>query len=217
MSRQVPVVVAPTIGVLALQGDVGEHRRALYEVGATPVEVRSAAGLAGLDGLILPGGESTTMSLLLDSAGMLGALRAEVAAGLPTFGTCAGMILLARDVSDGRSDQHHLGAIDITVRRNAFGRQRESFETDLDVTGLAEPVHAVFIRAPVVDQSGPAVEVLAQLEGTDGHRRPVLCRQDAVLVSAFHPELIGDRRLHDLFVRQLVVGAAPSGQRAERN
>lgn len=187
----------------------------MLDVGAKPVEVRGSAGFTGLDGLILPGGESTTMSLLLESAGMLEALQRQVAAGLPTFGTCAGMILLAREVSDGRADQHQLRAIDIAVRRNAFGRQRDSFETDLDVTGLAAPMHAVFIRAPVVEASGPDVEVWARVDGVDGRSRPVLCRQGPVLVSSFHPELTEDRRLHQRFVDDVVAttGAPAQGRK----
>jgi pyridoxal 5'-phosphate synthase pdxT subunit len=197
--------VAPTIGILALQGDVREHRRALEDVAASPVEVRGPEAFDGLDGLIIPGGESTTMSLLLESAGLLPPLRERVADGLPVFGTCAGMILLAHEVTDGRPDQQPLGAIDITVRRNAFGRQRESFETTLTVAGLDAPLPAVFIRAPVVDKHGPGVDVLATVSLTDDHEEhPVLCRQGPVLVSAFHPELTGDRRLHHLFVRDVV-------------
>jgi 5'-phosphate synthase pdxT subunit len=188
------------VGVLALQGDVQEHVRVLADLGVAPHEVRTAADLAAVDALILPGGESTTMSLLLESSGLLEPLRDRLRAGLPAFGTCAGMILLATDVVDGRPDQHRLGAIDIGVRRNAFGRQVDSFETDLMVKGLADPLHAVFIRAPVVEWVGPGVEVLAKVTGTDGASRPVVCRQGPVLVCAFHPELSGDRRLHQAFL-----------------
>lgn len=190
------------VGILALQGDVQEHRAALAELGASPVEVRSPEELAAVDALVLPGGESTTMSMLLDSSGLRAAVAERLASGLPAFGTCAGMILLAAEVLDGRPDQRSFAAIDIAVRRNAFGRQVDSFETDLAVDGLAgPPVPAVFIRAPVVVRAGAGVEVLATVAGEDGHPQPVLCRQGPVLVAAFHPELSGDRRLHELFLR----------------
>jgi pyridoxal 5'-phosphate synthase pdxT subunit len=189
--------VGDKIGILALQGDVREHRRALSELGAHPVEVRRPEDLAGVDGLILPGGESTTISLLVQSAGLAPALQERLDGGLPAFGTCAGMILLARDVLDGRPDQVAFGAIDIGVRRNAFGRQVDSFETDLSVEGAGEePMHAVFIRAPVVERVGDSVEVLATVDG-----RPVACRSGAVLVTSFHPELSDDLRLHELFLK----------------
>jgi pyridoxal 5'-phosphate synthase pdxT subunit len=187
--------------VLALQGDVREHARVLADLGATPVEVRRPGDLETVDGLVLPGGESTTMSLLLDSSGLLEPLRKRLADGMPAFGTCAGMILLAAEIADGRPDQHHLGAIDIGVRRNAFGRQVDSFETSLDVEGLGGgPLHAVFIRAPLVEWAGPDVEVLATVAKGEGLRRPVVCRQGPVVVTAFHPELSGDGRLHRLFL-----------------
>jgi pyridoxal 5'-phosphate synthase pdxT subunit len=189
-----------TVGVLALQGDVREHVRALDELGAPAVEVRTVDALATVDALILPGGESTTMSLLLESSELLSPLQARLQAGMPAFGTCAGMILLASEIVDGRSDQHHLGAIDIGVRRNAFGRQVNSFETELDVDGLSGPLSAVFIRAPIVEWVGPEVAVLAAVTGSDGVSRPVVCRQGPVLVTAFHPELAGDLRLHQLFL-----------------
>jgi 5'-phosphate synthase pdxT subunit len=198
------------VGVLSLQGDVREHVRALAELGVEPAEVRVPADLAAVDALVLPGGESTTMSLLLESSGLLSPLRDRLAEGMPVFGTCAGMILLATDIVDGRPDQARLAAIDIGVRRNAFGRQVDSFETDLVVDGLAvdglavdgveSPLHAVFIRAPVVEWVGPEVEVLAHVPGRDGRARPVVCRQGPVLVTAFHPELAGDLRLHRLFL-----------------
>lgn len=184
------------VGVLALQGSVREHAAALAELGAHPVEVRTPADLAGVDALVLPGGESTTMSLLLASSALYEPVVERLAEGLPAMGTCAGMILLATSVLDGRPDQRSFGAIDLTVRRNAFGRQAESFEADLDVTGLpGGRFPAVFIRAPRVERAGEGVEVLATV---DGH--PVLCRQGAVLVAAFHPELAGDLRLHELFL-----------------
>jgi 5'-phosphate synthase pdxT subunit len=194
--------VGAKVGVLALQGDVGEHVSVLTDLGAQPLEVRRPEDLAAVDGLILPGGESTTISLLLESSGLRPVLAERLAQGLPVFGTCAGMILLAAEVLDGRPDQHRFAAIDIAVRRNAFGRQVDSFETDLDVEGVAGgPVHAVFIRAPVVERAGPAVQVLATVPGRAGRDQPVVCRQGAVLVAAFHPELAGDPRLHDLFLK----------------
>jgi len=185
------------VGVLALQGDVAEHSSALADSGAHVVEVRSPGHLAGLDGIVLPGGESTTISKLLDLAGLFEPLAERLAEGMPAFGTCAGMILLAADVADGRPDQRSFGAIDIGVRRNAFGRQRQSFEASLEVDGVGPggPFDAVFIRAPAVERVGPAVEVLAAVDG-----RPVLCRQGPVLVAAFHPELSEDTRLHRLFL-----------------
>ena len=191
---------AQRVGVLALQGDVREHCRSLELLGAEPVEVRTPADLGSVTSVVLPGGESTTMSLLLESSGLLDPLRARLAEGMPAFGTCAGMILLATDVLDGRPDQHALAAIDISVRRNAFGRQVDSFETDLDVAGLDSPLHAVFIRAPVVERVGPDVEVLSSVTFPDGTPHPVVCRQGAVLVAAFHPELSGDLRLHQEFI-----------------
>jgi 5'-phosphate synthase pdxT subunit len=195
------------VGVLGLQGDVSEHVRALAELGVTPVEVRVPADLATVDALVLPGGESTTMSLLLDSSGLLPCLRARLAGGMPAFGTCAGMILLAADIVDGRPDQARLGAINIGVRRNAFGRQVDSFETELAVDGLDGPFPAVFIRAPVVEWVGPDVEVWAQVPGPEGGSRPVVCRQGPVLVCAFHPELSGDLRLHQLFLTTFLESA----------
>jgi 5'-phosphate synthase pdxT subunit len=184
------------VGVLALQGDVREHGAALADLGAHAVEVRRPEDLTGVEALVLPGGESTTMSLLLQSADLLAPIADRLRDGMPAFGTCAGMILLAAEVLDGRSDQRSFGVVDVSVRRNAFGRQVDSFETDLAVAGVdGGPVHAVFIRAPVVERTGPGVEVLASVDG-----RPVLCRQGPVLVAAFHPELSDDLRLHELFL-----------------
>ncbi len=206
------------VGILALQGDVAEHARALEDLGASAILVRSGGDLAGLDGLILPGGESTTISMLLSSSGLASRVSALLAEGMPVLGTCAGMILLSRAVVDGRPDQLCFGAIDVVVRRNAFGRQVESFESDLRVERLGpEPFRAVFIRAPVVVEVGEGVEVLAEVEmgqargappsasdrGEDLVRYPVLCRQGPVMVSAFHPELAGDLRLHDMFLAEL--------------
>ena len=191
-----------TVGVLALQGDVREHAHAFADCGEPVREVRRPADLDGLDGLVMPGGESTTLSLLLRSAGLTGPLDDALGSGLPVFGTCAGMILLAGRVLGGRSDQVNFGVIDLVVRRNGYGRQIASFEGQVVVAGLGdEPVPAVFIRAPVVESAGPGVEVLATLPGVgDDPGRPVVCRQDKVLVAAFHPELTSDRRLHRLFV-----------------
>ena len=185
------------VGVLALQGDVGEHIAVLAELGAHPVAVRQPEDLAGIDAIVLPGGESTTMALLLESAELRPPLAARLRAGMPAFGTCAGMILLAAEVLDGRPGQISFGVIDISVRRNGFGRQVDSFELDLAILELGpEPVRGVFIRAPLVERAGEGVEVLAQV---DGH--PVACRQGPVLVTSFHPELSGDLRLHDLFLK----------------
>jgi pyridoxal 5'-phosphate synthase pdxT subunit len=187
------------VGVLALQGAFAVHARALREAGATPTEVRTPEDLAGVDAVVLPGGESTTNSMLLESSGLFEPLADRLAGGLPAFGTCAGMILLGRRVLDGRPDQRCFGAVDLDVRRNAFGRQVDSFEADLAVDGLDRPFPAVFIRAPVVERVGDGVEVLATL--ADG--RAVLCRQGPVLVAAFHPELSDDLRLHELFLREV--------------
>jgi pyridoxal 5'-phosphate synthase pdxT subunit len=191
-----------TVGVLALQGDVREHASTLASLGATVRLVRVPADLTGLTGIVLPGGESTTLSLLLESSGLFDPLGRALADGLPAFGTCAGMILLAAEVLDGRPDQRRFDIIDLTIRRNGFGRQRASFECDLDVADVGtDPIHAVFIRAPVVERVGPDVEVLATLPGdATAPGQPVLCRKGPVLVSSFHPELTGDRRLHQLFV-----------------
>jgi 5'-phosphate synthase pdxT subunit len=200
------------VGILALQGDVREHARVLADLGADPIEVRSPEELAGIDALILPGGESTTMSMLLDSSGLFAPIADRLAEGMPAFGTCAGMILLATEVLDGRGDQRCFGAIDLSVRRNAFGRQVESFESDLEVSQVTGgPMRAVFIRAPVVERTGPGVEVLASVARpareagprtlrAGPEAQPVVCRHRNVLVAAFHPELAGDWRLHELFL-----------------
>ncbi len=194
----------PLIGVLALQGDVREHRHALEAAGAQVIAVRRPEQLASIDALVLPGGESTTIGRLLEVFDVLSPLREAVAGGMPVYGSCAGMILLAREVRDGRPDQALVGGLDVVVRRNAFGRQVESFEADLDVAGLeGGPVHAVFIRAPYVEAAGPGVEVLAAV-GDD----PVAVRQGPLLATSFHPELGGDGRVHELFVRQVKEAAA---------
>ncbi|MDQ6839220.1 MAG: pyridoxal 5'-phosphate synthase glutaminase subunit PdxT [Actinomycetota bacterium] len=192
------------VGILALQGDVGEHAAVLRDLGVEPIEVRHPVDLDPIDAVVLPGGESTALSLLMASVDLGSALAERLHDGLPALGTCAGMILLAREVADGRADQVRLGAIDIAVRRNAFGRQVDSFETDLDVVTMpGERFHAVFIRAPLVERTGPEVEILATVEGRDGGQHPVLCRQGSVVVAAFHPELSGDARLHELFLERV--------------
>lgn len=189
----------PVVGVLALQGAVTFHVDMLASLGVDATLVRTPADLDGVDALVLPGGESTTMWHLLRVNALADALAGRLAGGMPAMGTCAGMILLAATVLDGRHDQGSFGAIDVTVRRNAFGRQVASFEADLDVAGLAgPPFAAVFIRAPFVESVGAGVEVLASV---DGH--PVAVRQGPVLATAFHPELSGDNRLHALFVESL--------------
>ncbi|MGO1949101.1 MAG: pyridoxal 5'-phosphate synthase glutaminase subunit PdxT [Mycobacteriaceae bacterium] len=199
----------PLIGVLALQGGVAEHVGVLESLGARTRLVRRTVHLDGLDGLVLPGGESTTMSKLLELGGMLEPLRAALASGLPAFGTCAGLIMLSSEILDTRADAHSLNALGITVRRNAFGRQVDSFETDLSVTGVtddgdASPVHAVFIRAPWVESVGEDVEVLARVsDGGAAHGAVVAVRQGRVLGVSFHPELTGDDRLHRLFLRMV--------------
>ncbi|MEV5482017.1 MULTISPECIES: pyridoxal 5'-phosphate synthase glutaminase subunit PdxT [Streptomyces] len=186
----------PTIGVLALQGDVREHLKALADAGAQARPVRRAEELAAIDGLVIPGGESTTMSKLAVVFGMLEPLRAFVRAGKPVYGTCAGMIMVADKLLDARDDQETFGGIDMIVRRNAFGRQNESFEAAIDVAGIpGGPVEGVFIRAPWVESVGGEVEVLATY---DGHT--VAVRQGNVLATSFHPELTGDHRVHALFV-----------------
>ncbi len=185
------------VGVLALQGAFAAHAACLRALGAEPREVRTPDQLDAVDALVLPGGESTTMSMLLESSELFDPLAARLADGLPTLGTCAGMILLGSEILDGRADQRCFGAVDISVRRNAFGRQVDSFEADLPLADLPDgPFRAVFIRAPFVERTGDGVEVLATV---DGH--PVLCRQGPVLVAAFHPELSDDLRLHDHFLR----------------
>ena len=183
------------VGVLALQGAFARHIQVLGGLGAAPTEVRTTADLLEVDALVLPGGESTTMSMLLDSSGLHDAVADRITSGMPVLGTCAGMILLARHVADGRPDQRSFAAIEIDVLRNGYGRQVDSFEADLDVTGLDEPFHGVFIRAPVVEWVGDGVEVLGTVDG-----RPVLCRQGAVVVASFHPEMSGDGRIHGRFL-----------------
>ncbi len=183
------------VGVLALQGAFARHLQVLGGLGAATTEVRTIGDLFEVDALVLPGGESTTMSMLLDSSGLRDAVAERITNGMPVLGTCAGMILLARHVADGRPDQRSFAAIDVDVQRNGYGRQVDSFEADLDVIGMDEPFHGVFIRAPVVDWVGDGVEVLATVDG-----RPVLCSQGAVVVASFHPEMSRDGRIHARFL-----------------
>lgn len=190
----------PNIGVLAIQGDVREHATALTACGATVSEVRTAAAIAQVDGLVIPGGESTTMSILANKNNLFAPLRAAARAGMPMYGSCAGLIMLADRIADGRPDQETIGGLDITAARNAFGRQIDSFETDVSMPALgAQPYHAVFIRAPLVMDAGPEVEVLATVS-RDGEDRPVAVRQGRLLATSFHPELTSDLRVHQLFI-----------------
>ncbi|CAN5653535.1 pyridoxal 5'-phosphate synthase glutaminase subunit PdxT [soil metagenome] len=189
------MLAVPTVGVLALQGAFRAHVARLAELDVATREVRQPHDLATVDGLVMPGGESTTMSNLLTTSGLFDEIKARLSDEMPVLGTCAGMILLAGEVLDGRPDQRSFGALDVTVRRNGYGRQVDSFETELDVVGLDEPFHGVFIRAPRVESVGPAVEVLARHDGD-----VVLVRQGSVLAAAFHPELAGDGRLHQLYL-----------------
>ena len=186
------------VGVLALQGAFVAHGKVLRALGAEALEVRGPDDLDEVDALVLPGGESTTMSMLLETSKLQQPIADRLVEGFPVFGTCAGLILLAAGVLDGRADQHSFGAIDIEVRRNAFGRQVDSFEADLEVKGLDRPFHGVFIRAPVVEHAGSDVEVLACVEG-----KPVLVRQGHVLAAAFHPELSDDDRIHRMFLEEV--------------
>ena len=190
----------PTIGVFALQGDVREHLRVLTGLGVRTMPVRRPAELEACDGLVIPGGESTTMAKLARTFELFEPLQKRIPGGMPTFGTCAGMIMLADRIEDGAADQETLGGLDITVRRNAFGRQVDSFEGDLDFDGIPGPVHAVFIRAPWVEQAGPEVEVLARASGGEAAGRIVAVRQGPLMATAFHPEVDGDGRIHQVFV-----------------
>lgn len=183
------------VGVLALQGAFVPHGRVLRRLGAEPLEVRGPEDLEQVDALVLPGGESTTMSFLLITSFLQQPIRDRINEGMPVFGTCAGLILLAEEVRDGRPDQVGFGVLDVEVRRNAFGRQVDSFEADLDVAGLDTPFHGVFIRAPVVERAGDDVDVLAQVDG-----KPVLVQQGRLLAASFHPELSDDDRIHRLFL-----------------
>ncbi|MBQ1022121.1 pyridoxal 5'-phosphate synthase glutaminase subunit PdxT [Micromonospora sp. D93] len=191
----------PVIGVLALQGDVREHVAALAAAGADGRPVRRPAELAAVDGLVIPGGESTTISKLADIFEMREPIEKRIADGMPVYGSCAGMIMLATEVLDGRPDQRGFAGIDMTVRRNAFGRQVDSFEAPVTVAGvLGEPFHAVFIRAPWVERVGPGVEVIGVVAGGPAADRIVAVRQGNLVATSFHPELTGDLRVHAYFV-----------------
>ncbi|KAF0968391.1 MULTISPECIES: pyridoxal 5'-phosphate synthase glutaminase subunit PdxT [Gordonia] len=198
----------PRIGVLALQGDVREHVHALQASGADALPIRRRAELDEIDGIVIPGGESTTMSKLLGIFDLFDPLVERLSDGLPAYGSCAGMIMLASTILDTRPDARHLDALDITVRRNAFGRQVESFETDLDFAGITDRVgapamRAVFIRAPWVESISPDVEVLARVPRGPAEGRIVAVRQGKVLATSFHPEVTGDRRVHEYFVEMV--------------
>ena len=194
----------PVIGVLALQGAFAAHAESLRRCGASTLEVCTPADLAEVDALVMPGGESSTMSQLLESSGLLDAVSTRIGEGMAVFGTCAGMILLAAEVLDGRADQKCFGAIDISVRRNAYGRQVDSFEADIDTAEGS--FHGVFIRAPRIERVGPGVETVGSLHG-----EPVLVRSGNVLAASFHPELAGDDRLHGYFVSVVGPGRADDG------
>jgi len=187
-----------TFGVLALQGDFREHVAMLGSIGSEAIEVRTPEDLERCDALVIPGGESTTIGKLATRYGLVEPIRERCADGMPAFGTCAGMIFLASAITEGFQPQ--LGVLDAVVERNAFGRQVDSFESDISVTGLADPMHAVFIRAPWIDKVGAEVEVLASVTDPAGVVHPVLVRQGRILASSFHPELTGDTRLHQMFV-----------------
>ena len=201
------------VGVLALQGDVREHVDALTACGVRAVPVRRESELHAVDGLVIPGGESTTMSKLLGVFELDDPLRQALRHGLPAYGSCAGMILLASRILDTRADARHLDALDVTVRRNAFGRQVESFETDLDFAGItdepgADPLRAVFIRAPWVEEAGPDTTILATVPAGPAAGRIVAVRQNGVLATSFHPEVTGDLRVHQYFVDMVKEGRA---------
>jgi len=206
--------VLPRIGVLALQGDVPEHLTALGALGFDAMAVRRPGELDSCDGLVIPGGESTTMVKLARIFDLLDPLRQRVADGMPILGTCAGMILLADRVEDGSADQETVGGLDITVRRNAFGRQVDSFEEDLAFAGLDAPVHAVFIRAPWVESAGAEVEVLARVSAGPAVGRIVAVRQGSLMATSFHPEVGTDGRIHrlfcDLVTRSVTEGRSPT-------
>jgi len=206
-----PVVGQPVVGILALQGAFAAHEDALRGLGVETRQVRTPLDLAHVHALVMPGGESTTMSRLLETSQLFEPLQQRLTEGLPVFGTCAGMILLATNVLDGRPDQRSFGVIDIDVRRNGYGRQVDSFETDITVAGLSAPFHAVFIRAPKVETTGTAVEVLATHDGV-----PVLARQGPVMVASFHPEITPDARLHEMFLQYNGFTTEPRSSSTER-
>jgi pyridoxal 5'-phosphate synthase pdxT subunit len=193
----------PTIGVLALQGDVREHVAMLERAGARAVKVRRPEELAHVDGIVMPGGESTTMHKLARAFDLFEPLRDALRGGLPGFGTCAGMILLADRIEGGTADQETFGGLDVVVRRNAFGRQVDSFEAELAVTGFDAPFHAMFIRAPWVEKVGHDVQVVATVAAGEAMGRIVAVRQAHLLATSFHPEITGDHRFHQLFVEQV--------------
>ncbi len=191
----------PNVGVLALQGDAREHLRRIESCGATAIAVRLESELATLDGLILPGGESTTIAKLLTRFELMEPLRRRIRAGLPVYGSCAGMILLADRILDAPEDQDTIGGMDVTVRRNAFGRQVESFENRVPIPAVGpQPFSAVFIRAPWVEQAGPDVQILGRVSGGPADGRVVAVRQGTLLATSFHPELTDDGRIHAFFV-----------------
>ena len=195
----------PRIGVLAVQGDFREHRAVLERLGAATAEVRRASELGAVEALVIPGGESTTIGKLMGHYGLIEPIKARVRAGMPVFGTCAGLITLARRIVEG--DQPLLGVVDIVARRNAFGRQVHSFEADLEIAALGPPpLRAVFIRAPWIESAGPGVEVLATYQG-----HAVAAREGNVLVAAFHPELTGDTRMHDAFLAMVRAASSRAG------
>lgn len=192
------------VGVLALQGDVREHFRALEECGVDPVSVRRREEIEKIDALIIPGGESTTIAHLAQTFGVFELLQQRIKSGLPVYGSCAGMILLADRVLDATKDQRTFGGLDITVRRNAFGRQIDSFEIDIAIEGFQNsPMRAVFIRAPWVEEIGEGVEVLASVTSAEGVTHPVAVRQGTLLATSFHPELTNDIRIHRYFVQEV--------------
>lgn len=192
------------IGVLALQGDVQEHIQSLSDCGVSALSVKTAQELESVDALVIPGGESTTIAKLARSFGLLDLIKDRIKNGMPTYGSCAGMILLANKLEDAAAGQETFGGIDMTVRRNAFGRQVDSFETDLKFKGVTQPsIRAIFIRAPWVESVGKDVEVLAQLQDESGKFHPVAVRQGKVLATSFHPELTGDNRVHKYFVEEI--------------
>lgn len=198
----------PTIGVLALQGAFNAHARALKQLNVQVCEIRLPQDLDGVDGVVLPGGESTTMSQLLLSSGVFDVLTQRIADGLPALGTCAGLILLAKRVLDARPDQVSCSVLDVTVRRNGYGRQIDSFEADIAVTGLETPLTAVFIRAPIIEEVGSGVEILAMHNGA-----PVAVASQNVIAASFHPELTSDVRFHELFLHMISSGSTAHGVR----
>jgi pyridoxal 5'-phosphate synthase pdxT subunit len=203
-----PASPRPRIGVLAVQGDVREHLAALTELGAEATTVRRPSEVEAIDGLVIPGGESTVIDKLVRAFELQVPLRERIAAGMPAYGSCAGMILLADRITDARPDQQTLGGLDITVRRNAFGRQVDSFEEDLHIRAIGgAPMRAVFIRAPWVEEVGEDVEVLARVEDGPAAGRIVAVRQGSLMATSFHPEVTGDHRFHQLFV-EIVRGKA---------